>query len=116
MNFTREIPRSEWGPFLEAFTRRNLDRPATVQVLGPRLGAQYEARRLALQGIFLERSRTTITIVLGEAPTLVEHPIGLPIHVWVETSDQGVEKTIEIEESDLTKTIVQLARREIPAS
>lgn len=112
MNLTREIPRNDWSRFLEGFTRRNLERPATVQVLGPRLGAQYEARRLALQGIFLERSQTTITIVLGESPTLMEHPIGLPAHVWVQTSDEGLEKAIEIEAADETRTIVELARRE----
>ena len=116
MNLTREIPRGDWSHFLEDFTRRNVERRATVQVLGPRLGAQYEARRLALQGIFLERSRTTITIVLGEAPTLVEHPIGSPARVWVQTSDEGLEKAIEIEASDDTRTIVELARRETPVA
>jgi len=112
MNVTQEIPRSEWGHFLEGFTRRNAARPATVQILGSGIGAQYEARRLALQGIFLERSRTTITIVLGESPVLVEHPIGSPSRVWVETSDSGLERTLEIEASDDTKTIVELSRRE----
>jgi hypothetical protein len=116
MNVTQEIPRSDWGHFLEGFTRRNAARPATVQVLGSRIGAQYEARRLALQGIFLERSRTTITIVLGESPVLVEHPIGFPSGVWVEKSDNGIEKSLEILASDDTKTIVELSRREYAAT
>lgn len=109
MNATREIPRDEWGTFLEGFTRRNAERRATVQVLGRTLGAQYEARRLALQGLFLERSRTAITIVLGHAPSLVEHPVGSPARVWVESSEDGRERSIEIEASDDTKTIVELA-------
>jgi hypothetical protein len=111
MNVTREIPRTEWKAFLEGFTRRNVERPATVQVLGRALGAQYEVRRLTLQGIFLERSRPTITIVLGDAPTLVEHPVGSPVRVWVESSDDGRERSLEIEGADETKTIVELARR-----
>ena len=110
MNATREIPRSEWGPFLEGFTRRNVQRPATVQVLGRTLGAQYEARRLALQGIFLERSESAITIVLGQAPTLFEHPVGSPARVWVESTENGLDSSIEIEASDDTKTILELAR------
>jgi hypothetical protein len=110
MNATREVPREDWGSFLEGFTRRNAERPATVQVLGRTLGAQYEARRLALQGVFLERSRTAITIVLGTAPTLVEHPVGSPARVWVESSEDGRERSIEIEAADETKTILELAR------
>jgi hypothetical protein len=111
MSETHEIPRSEWGTFLEGFSRRNAARPATVQVLGRTLGAQYEARRLALQGVFLERSRTAIRIVLGEAPVLFEHPVGAPARVWVESSEDGRERALEIEGADETKTIVELARR-----
>jgi hypothetical protein len=109
MNETREIPRDDWAPFFTAFTRRNAERPASVQVLSRDIGAQYEARRLALQGIFLERGLTTITIVLGRSPQLVEHPVASPRRVWVETSDSGYE-AVEIEAADDTKTIVELAR------
>jgi len=109
---TREIPRSEWGSFLQSFTRRNVERHATVEVLEPRLGAQYEARGLPLQGIFLERSGTTITIVLGAAPSLFEHPVGSPARVWVETSDEGLDESLEIEATNDTKTIVELSRRD----
>ena len=109
MNETREIPRDDWAPFLTSFTRRNAERPATVQVLSRGIGAQYEARRLALQGVFLERGRTTITIVLGRAPTLFEHPVASPRRVWVETSVSGVDEAIEIEGADDTKTIVELS-------
>jgi len=109
MTETREIPKDDWALFLTSFTRRNAARPATVQVLSPGIGAQYEARRLALQGIFLERGRTAITIVLGETPRLVEHPVAAPRRVWVETSDSGYE-AIEIEAGDDTRTILEIPR------
>ena len=110
MNETREIPREDWMPFFTDFTRRNAERSATVQVLARGIGAQYQARRLALQGIFLERGRTTITIGLGRSPVLVEHPVTGPRRVWVETFS-GREEAIEIEAADETKTIVELSCR-----
>lgn len=110
MNETREIPRDDWASFFQAFTRRNVERPATVQVLASGLGAQYEARRLALQGVFLERGKTTLTIVLGRSPALLEHPVVAPERVWVETSGSGVDEAVEIESADESKTILELAR------
>ena len=115
MNETREILREDWAPFFTAFTRRNAERPATVQVLSSGIGAQYEARRLALQGIFVERGRSTITIVLGRAPGLIEHPVRSPRRVWLETAGAGRDEAIEIEADDATKTIVELASPTSPA-
>src|SRR5205823_2993371 len=51
---TRQIPRGEWKPFLERFTREHLREPphtTTVEVLSPAMGDQLEARNQRLLGL-----------------------------------------------------------------
>ena len=109
----RQIPKSEWVAFLEDFSRRHLDRLATVEVLGP-LGAQVEARELPLMGLSCEPSGRSVTIYLGHAlDQHLEHPIDAPWDIWVEMGENGAELALEVESRDGTRTILALG--EAPA-
>ncbi len=107
---TRLIPRAEWFTFFEGFTRRHPRSLATLWVLGPRIGAQVEARDLALDGIVSDALATSISIQLGGAPGRnVEHPVAQPIGVWLELTDDGAEVALGINSADGTTTLLELA-------
>jgi uncharacterized protein DUF5335 len=106
----RLVPRAEWFSFLKGFSRRHEDDPVTVQVLAPGLGSQVEARALPLEGIMAGR-RTSGPISISVGRTLdrhVEHEVPDPSQVWVQMSEDGAERALDIESQDGTRTIVQL--------
>jgi hypothetical protein len=110
----RLVPRTEWGRFFDAFSRRHRGRPATVRVLGPRIGSQVEARDLPLEGIVAGADAAgpvTIGIHLGAAPPgpNIEHRVTEPSQVWIEMTDGGAEEALEIRSEDGTQTVVQFA-------
>jgi uncharacterized protein DUF5335 len=107
---TRLIPRAEWFPFFEGFTRRHPGSPATVWLLGPHIGAQVEARDLPLEGIVADPLATKITISLGGRPgTNVEHPIPRPVAVWEEIGEDGSERALGINSADATTTLLEFS-------
>ena len=106
----RLVPRAEWFSFLKGFSRRHEDDPVTVQVLAPGLGSQVEARALPLEGIMAgRRTSGPISISVGRTPDRhVEHEVPDPSQVWVQMSEDGAERALDIESQDGTRTIVQL--------
>ena len=103
---TRLIPRAEWSTFFEGFTREHFGWPATVWILGPRIGAQVEARELPLEGIVADP--LAISIHLGGMPGKnVEHPVAAPVSVWLETSEEDVLGALGINAADGTTTLVE---------
>jgi hypothetical protein len=108
----RNVPRTEWYRFFGDFSRRHLDTPVSVIVVGERLGAQQEIRGLPLNGIVADRFGNAISITLG-GPTgaNVDHPIERPVEVWVEIDAQGNEVAVEIESEDGVQTILELPGR-----
>jgi len=111
----RLIPRTEWFRFFSDFSRRHHGEAATVRVLDPRIGSQVEARDLPLEGIeTVADGFGPIAIFLGSAPphANIEHLIQEPKQVWLESSEAGVEETLDIESVDGTKTLIQLAPAE----
>jgi len=109
----RLVPRTEWGPFFDGFSRRHRGRTATVRVLAPKIGSQVEARDLPLEGIVpaAAAGRSVLEIHLGAAPpgTNIEHRVADPEQVWVELSATGDEEALEIRSKDGTQTVVQFA-------
>lgn len=106
----RLVPKSEWFRFFDDFTRRHLGRISTVHVFSPRIGSQIEARDMPLEGIVSSPDATgPISIHLGAAPPRahIEHEIGEPKQVWVELSENGIEKALEVESKDGTKTMLE---------
>lgn len=107
----RLVPRSEWFYFFDGFSRRHQGRATTVRVLSPRLGSQVEARDMPLEGVVARGDASgTISIHLGSAPprSNIEHEIYTPRRVWVELSDAGAERALEVESEDGTQTVIEL--------
>jgi hypothetical protein len=107
---TQEIPRSEWNSFLDSFSRRHEGWLATLEVMGPDIGAQREARDLPLEGITAttdDESRA-IAISLGKSPEEhVTHAVTKPTRVWLEETPEGAAAALEIESADDVKTLLR---------
>src|SRR5437867_11317809 len=101
---TQEIPRDEWNNFFNQFSRQHEGWLATLEVLGPDIGAQEEAHELPLEGIShaSESSESdTIAISLGKTPAdHVTHTIEQAQHVWLETTEEGANAALEIESKE----------------
>jgi hypothetical protein len=106
---TREIPRDEWAAFFDSFSRQHEGWLATVEVLGKEIGAQVEARELALRGITaeLKGDEDTISIILGETPKdHITHIITGPSHVRLEQTESGAHEALQIESASGVTTLL----------
>ncbi|HKB66911.1 MAG TPA: DUF5335 family protein [Pyrinomonadaceae bacterium] len=108
---TREIPRNEWTTFFDVFNKQHEGWLATLEVFGPEVGAQEEARDLPLEGVSLASGGSepeTIAISLVKAPEdHLNHTIVKPEHVWFEQNAQLENAALEIESADDTKTLMR---------
>jgi len=115
---TEEIPRDQWMPFLDRFSRQHEGWLVTLEVLAPDIGAQQEASALPLEGITVASRRNepeTIAISVGKTPAdHVTHTINSPTHVWLEQTPEGAHSALEIESKDETKTLLRF-RSAVPA-
>jgi hypothetical protein len=111
----RLIPRTEWFSFFNGFTRRHPGWPTTVWLVGPRIGAQVEARDLPLGGIVSDALAISISIHLGGAPGRnVEHTVGQPIAVWLEMTDEGADAALGINSADGSTTLIEFRSPSLP--
>ncbi len=107
---TREIPRDEWGSFLNGFSRRHERWRITVDVLSPDLGAQTEVKQVPLLGISAAAKcgENKISIMTANGPGAhTTHFIEEPRRLWLEQSEEGADRSIEIESANGIKTIVR---------
>ncbi|HSE98892.1 MAG TPA: DUF5335 family protein [Blastocatellia bacterium] len=106
---TEEIPRKEWASFFNGFSRRHKGWLVTVEVLGPDVGDQIEARELPLEGITAElrdSGQDQIEIFVGARPdSHVSHKITAPEHVYLKRSEQGADEALEIASKDIAALI-----------
>ena len=117
---TQEIPRDEWSPFLERYSRQHEGWLATLEIFGPEIGAQQEALDLPLEGITAASkdgnpSTVSISIGLGRNPDdHVTHTITDPTRLWLEQTSQGANAALEIESAGEVKTLLRF-RSALPA-
>ena len=108
---TREIPRNEWTSFFDGFNQQHEGWLATLEVFGPEVGAQEEARDLLFQGVSLASSGNepeTIAISLVRSPEdHLNHTIVKPAHVWLEEDARLENAALEIESADDIKTLMR---------
>ena len=108
---TQEIPRKEWNNFFDTFSRQHEGWLATLEVFGPEIGAQEEARELPLEGVSIASGTNepeTIAISIGKSPEdHLSHTIVEPAHVWLEQTEEGANAALEIESENETKTLLR---------
>ena len=97
---TKEISRTEWPSFFDSFSRQHEGWLATLEILGPEIGAQIEERDLPFEGITDEWDETegnTIMIMAGgKADDHVTHMIRRPTEVSLEQTDEGADAALAI--------------------
>jgi uncharacterized protein DUF5335 len=108
---TKEIPHEEWNNFFDAFSRKHEGWLATLEVFGPDVGAQQEARDLPLEGVSIASAvngSDSIAISLGKTPEdHITHTITEPEHVWLEQTTEGANAALEIESANQIKTLLR---------
>lgn len=101
---TIEITKTEWPAFFDGFSRKHQGWLATIEILGPDIGAQVEARELAFEGITGESNEArgnTIMIMAGGKPDdHVTHTISRPTEVSLEQTDEGADAALAIKSAD----------------
>jgi nucleotide-binding universal stress UspA family protein len=71
---TTEMMRpADWGPALDAFTKRNAGRPVRIEVDDPEIGAQMQEHGYALLGVAYDPHDRCIEIMVGNATDRVQH-------------------------------------------
>lgn len=114
---TEEIPRKEWASFFNGFSRRHKGWLVTVEVLGPDIGDQVEARELPLEGITAELNdsgQVEIEIFVGRRPdSHVSHKITAPEHVYLKQTREGADEALEIA-SKAVATLIRFRSAVLP--
>jgi hypothetical protein len=88
----RDIPRDEWGTFLDGFTREHRNEPVTVAKTDVRDGLLIAERAVPLIAIRDERDAHRIAITVGEPPAgEVTHAVVQPEGVSVEAPAEADE-------------------------
>ena len=106
MPATRQIPRAEWKDYFDRFTRAFLtdDQPgaATVEVISPTLGDQFEVSSVRLLGLDYDPKGETFEVLLEN----VDHLVFQPREIWILEGETGFISTIEVVLSDGGKEII----------
>ncbi len=109
---TQEIPREEWPDFFCGFSHAHEGWFATVEVLGPEIGAQTEARELPFEGISAEMNapgEDSVELMIGEEPdSHVVHTIEGPTHIRLDQGENGEHEALQIEALGQPVTLIRL--------
>ena len=115
---TEDIPRTEWAPFLDAFSRQHEGWLTTIEVVTSGLGAHREVRDKPLTGITEDRKRgdaASVTVSAGERPEdHVTHVIERPSRVALELTEEGAHKGLRIESESGEMTLVLFRTPALP--
>lgn len=116
---TKEITRSEWPSFFNKFSRAHEGWLATLEILGPEIGAQVEERELAFEGITNEsddelHGRTIMIMSGGKADDHVTHTISRPTAVSLEQTDEGADAALAIKSEDGVTALLRFRSAVLP--
>jgi hypothetical protein len=113
---TKQIPRQQWKEYFDRFTKRFLrdDRPeaATIELLSPGLGDQFEVEGAELLGISFDPKSRAIEVLLKN----MDHLVFQPKEISAIEEDDGFVSGIEIVCGDGVKEVLTLRRGEVSGS
>jgi hypothetical protein len=114
----REIPRDEWVEYLDGFSRQHEGWLVTVEVLSEEIGAQVEAKEVALAGITADLKgggEDVISIILSKGSTeRITHNIARPTHLRIEQTESGADMALQIESDGGATTLVRFRSAVLP--
>jgi hypothetical protein len=115
---TKEIARTEWPSFFNSFSRAHEGWLATLEILGPDIGAQVEERELAFEGITDEsdeaHGNTIMIMTGGRAENHVTHTITRPVEVSLEKTDEGADAALAIKSEDGVTALLRFRSPVLP--
>jgi hypothetical protein len=110
MPTTRELPRAEWKGYFDRFTRAHLEgggsEAATVEVISPTLGDQFEVSAVRLLGLTYDPKSEALEVLLDG----VDHLIFQPKGIWLLEGEPGFIATLEVVHPDDTREIIYVRR------
>lgn len=120
---TKQIPREQWKGYFDRFTRQHLkdDEPeaATIEVVSPTLGDQFEVKAVRLLGLSYDHKSEVFELQLED----MEHLVFEPAEIWAIEQEGGFVSALEVVRRDGVKEILYLRksgplapRYEAPAS
>jgi hypothetical protein len=111
---TQEITRETWRQYFDELSKTIGTVEATVEIIGPDIGAQVEAERLVLTGITYDDRDDVLVVGLdapGGPPEDLERMIDRPQKILVATGDlPPVEMTIDVQDAEGNQTIIRIER------
>ncbi|HUF03451.1 MAG TPA: DUF5335 family protein [Aridibacter sp.] len=108
---TLNIPKDEWGSFLDDLTKRRFEWKTNLEVINREIGDQTLSDGLPLKGVTFEakNEKRVIEILLGRnADDHQAHSIFRPKTVAFLPNEKDHGGILEIEEADGTKTLVRI--------
>lgn len=118
MKETQEIPRERWSDYLNALSNRSKDLPVRIEVEGQDLGDQMLAQQLPLVGISCElkgSEANAIEVTLGkkeQGSANITHMIEDPERLYVEETENGQVRCLDIETRAKVKTLIFFAENQ----
>ena len=114
---TKQVPRDQWAAYFDDFTRRYLNQDeqpesATIEVVSPTLGDQFNVRAVQLIGIAYDRKDHLLELQLDD----MEHLVFEPKEIWVIEGEDGFISTLEVLHADGGKEIVYLRKSGLAAT
>lgn len=114
---TTQISKTEWPAFFDSFSRKHEGWLASLEILGPDIGAQVEERELAFEGITDESDEeqgNTIMIMAGKSNDHVTHTITHPSEVSLEQTDEGADAALAIKSEDGVTALLRFRSPVLP--
>jgi hypothetical protein len=106
MSTTKQLPRAQWQEYFDRFTRAHLedDTPgaATLEVVSPSFGDQFEASAVRLLGLTYDPKSNAFEVALEG----IDHLVFEPKEIWILEDEPGLIATIEVVERDGGKEII----------
>ena len=108
---TVELQPGRWSRALEEFSATHEGWLVSIDVLASALGAQPEVQDLPLVGVVAEPgSDGGVITISASTPDAgqITHTIHAPVRVWIDRTSDGVDRAMQIESAEGTKTILSL--------
>jgi len=110
MRTTKQLPRAEWKAYFDRFTREHVKDAApgaaTIEVMSPTLGDQFEVAAVRLLGLTFDPKSGALEVMLEG----LDHLSLNPTEVWVLEGEPGFIATLEVVRADGIKEIIYIRR------
>lgn len=116
--FVKQIPRDEWEPFCQSFSRQHRRWLVTIEVIDESGASRIMARDEPLKEVAVELANgkpDRIFINVGTAPReRLAHTVAAPSAVTFERSEEGAHGGMSIESGSGEKTVLRFRSEVLP--